>query len=892
MSIDLLVKSSGSLYVETDGESHSRVAAQIDFEENFVRCFAGDHAGALFYLGIVDVAHKLNPSLQFWREFSQRFVSSLKEAHDLEVLRGDVELPIPKTVVRESLETVPFTVGAEYITESLLQTQWEQLLRYFSTAIASYKGTVREFLQQFAPNLSLYGKVFFHLVEHKGDQSYPFAFLVTYASVIDERGRTKHLPLKAALNEYSNDEQKLIELLTTVRKAAQSSAFISSIIESGEIFYPLLMTVQDAHQFLKETPAFEDLGIHCRIPDWWKRKGKSALLQITVGDDKMSDFGAGAIIASSASFTIDGVEITKRELEKLLENSEELALIKGRWVAFDGDKLASALDVWSKAEVLVQSNGLTFAEAVRALMAPTTLTDALGGASSIEVSCGTWLEGLFEKLKDPSLAKSVKPGRGFEGNLRPYQQNGLNWLALLDSIGVSGCLADDMGLGKTIQVIAFLNLLRLRRSKAGAAANLLIVPASLIGNWMAEIERFCPKLGVRVAHRSAGDQAFVGEVSKESLDDVDVVITTYSSIRRQEWVKKFWWNYIILDEAQSIKNAGTNQTKAIKALKSHSRLALTGTPVENRIGDLWSLFDFLNPGLLGTPKEFAALFKDKRRDNDVYSRVRSVIRPYILRRLKTDKSIIKDLPEKIEMETFAELTKKQVALYIKVVADLERALEESEGIKRRGIVLSTLMKLKQICNHPDQFIGQGDYLEKESGKLARLRELCEVISEKREQVLVFTQFKEVTKALDSFLESVFGRSGLVLTGSTSVGKRKQLVDTFQSGDYVPYFVISVKAGGTGLNLTAANHVIHFDRWWNPAVENQATDRAFRIGQRQNVMVHKFVTKGTIEEKIARMLREKQQLSNDIIGESGEMMLTELSDKEIIDLVRIDMRYAA
>ena len=892
MSIDLLVKSGGRLYVETAGESQGRAAAQVDFEEDFIRRFLDSHAGALFYLGLVEVAHKLSPSFHFWRSFSSSFVTELKDAHDLEALREEVELPMPAALLRDTLETVPFAPGAEYITGSLLERQWGHLLEYFKSEIVKFKGGVESFLKQFAPNSSLYERIFFHLVEHKNNRNYPFAFLVTYASVIDSQGRTKHLPLKAALSEYGDDELKLVELLSTVRKAAQSSTFIGGILESGELFYPLLMTVEDAHQFLKETSMFEELGIHCRIPNWWKRKGKSASLQITVGEKKVSDFGAEAILASSASFTIDGVKLTKGELGKLLANSDELALIKGRWVAFDTDKVASALDVWNSAEALVKSNGLTFAEAVRALMAPGTLRNMPGEEGSVEVSCGTWLEGLFEKLKDPSLAKRVKPGRGFEGELRPYQQNGLNWLALLDSIGVSGCLADDMGLGKTIQVIAFLNILRLRRKKTGSSANLLVVPASLIGNWVAEIKRFCPKLNVRVAHRSAGEQALVGKVSKKSLDDVDVVITTYNLIRRQEWIQKFRWNYIILDEAQAIKNARTAQTKAIKTLKSSARLALTGTPVENRIGDLWSLFDFLNPGLLGTPKEFSELFKDKGQDGHIYSRVRSVIRPYILRRLKTDKSIINDLPEKVEMDTFAELTKKQAALYSKVVDELEDSLKEAEGIKRRGIVLGTLIKLKQICNHPDQLLGQGDYLEKESGKLARLRELCEVISEKREQVLIFTQFKEVTKALDSFLESVFGRPGLVLTGSTSVKKRKQLVDNFQGGGYVPYFVISLKAGGTGLNLTAANHVIHFDRWWNPAVENQATDRAFRIGQRQNVMVHKFVTTGTIEEKIAEMLREKQQLSNDIIGESGDVMLTELSDKEIVDLVRIDRRYAA
>ena len=315
---------------------------------------------------------------------------------------------------------------------------------------------------------------------------------------------------------------------------------------------------------------------------------------------------------------------------------------------------------------------------------------------------------------------------------------------------------------------------------------------------------------------------------------------------------------------------------------------MTGTPVENRLSDLWSLFDFVNPGLLGNSKEFGSLAKGLANAPNGYAGLRKVVNPFILRRLKTDKSIISDLPDKVEVKTWAAMSKKQTVLYSEVINGIIEALENSEGIQRKGLILSALMKFKQLCNHPDQYLGMNSFDEKESGKFQRLREICETIYEKREKVLVFTQFKEMTEPLSRFLATIFKREGLVLHGSVPVGKRKKLIEKFQAHEYVPFFVLSLKAGGVGLNLTAANHVIHFDRWWNPAVENQATDRAFRIGQKKNVMVHKFLTKGTIEEKIDEMLTEKSKLSNEVVAASGEHWITEMSNNELLDLFTLKL----
>ena len=351
-------------------------------------------------------------------------------------------------------------------------------------------------------------------------------------------------------------------------------------------------------------------------------------------------------------------------------------------------------------------------------------------------------------------------------------------------------------------------------------------------------------------------------------------------IKTTEWLKEFNWNYLILDEAQAIKNPITAQAKSIKLLKCKNKIALTGTPIENNLGDLWSLFDFLNPGLLGSRKEFKQLVQ---KDNHNFGKIRKIITPYILRRLKTDKKVITDLPDKIEMDVFAKLSKKQATLYQAQIELLQKALDDAEGIKRKGLVLSSLMKFKQICNHPSQHLGDNGYKSLDSGKFIRLKEICEIVKEKRERILIFTQFKEIIEPLNIFLTEVFGRSGLTLHGGTAIKKRHEMVNNFQSDTYYPYFILSLKAGGTGLNLTKANHVVHFDRWWNPAVENQATDRAFRIGQKKSVVVHKFICEGTFEEKIDQMLRDKTELSKNILSETKSSWITEMSNKELIDM---------
>jgi len=470
----------------------------------------------------------------------------------------------------------------------------------------------------------------------------------------------------------------------------------------------------------------------------------------------------------------------------------------------------------------------------------------------------------------------------------------MRWLYLLSKLGLGGCLADDMGLGKTIQLLALLLVLRspTHEPREKNHPSLLVAPASLLANWAAELGRFAPSLKALVAHPSAIPASDLKALVPERLGDVDLVITSYGSLLRIPWLTETSWSLVALDEAQAIKNPEAKQTRAAKKLNAQVRFALTGTPVENRLGDLWSIFDFINPGLLGSSKEFTSLVKRlAERPHNPYGPLRELVRPYILRRLKTDKTVIADLPDKTEVKAFCQLSRPQAALYQQAVKELAEQLDDAEGIKRKGVVLAFLMRFKQICNHPSQWLGDGAWAEEDSGKWARLRDITEVIAAKQEKVLVFTQFREVTAPLAAFLGSVFGRPGLVLHGETPVSKRQDLVCRFQEDEEVGFFVLSLKAGGSGLNLTAASHVVHFDRWWNPAVENQATDRAFRIGQKKNVLVHKFVCRGTVEEKIDQLIESKRQISKDLLEGGAELLLTELKDEELLKLVALDINAA-
>lgn len=852
-------------------------------QEEINRRFLADFPAFLLFLGFSDAKVSLSVSLEYWRSFARLFAEKLRKTPDLEILRQGAAMPLEEEEVSGFLDGAPPADGSEYIDREMLESTWNHLNQSFSRSIKPFKGTVAEFIHAYSPDVHLVGRVFFHLVENRSDDS-PFAFLATYSGEIGQKGKTKHLPLKMALQQYGKNSAKLLELLTTVHVAAKEGPFMASLLESGELFHPLAWTEKEAFTFLKEVPVYENSGILCRIPDWWKKGGSRLSVNISIGDSQPSYVGMDALLSFNPRLCLGDAPISEKEARRLLQESEGLAFIKNRWVAVDPEKLKQTLDAYEKAKALMK-DGLSLGQALRLQLNPQDLLKLPSATEIIETTHGEWLESVFKKLRHPELIASVNPGKGFKAQLRPYQQKGLNWLAFLSSLGFGACLADDMGLGKTVQILAFLDIVK---SKNPGKASLLVVPASLLSNWRLEADRFSPDIKYFVAHPEANPDGKLASLEEKWLDGQDLVITTYALTQKYEWIGNYCWNHVILDEAQAIKNPGAKQTRAVKKITARHKIILTGTPIENRIGDLWSLFDFINPGLLGNMNEFSIFSKKLKNQPDGYARLRKVVNPYILRRMKTDKSVISDLPDKVEMKTHVTLSKKQVLLYEKMVEELKAALENSEGIQRRGMVLAYLMKFKQLCNHPDQYLGAGNYEEENSGKFGRLREICETIYAKRESVLVFTQFKEMTEPLSEFLSGIFEHEGLVLHGSVPVGKRAKIMETFQGDSYVPFMVLSLKAGGVGLNLTAANHVVHFDRWWNPAVENQATDRAFRIGQKKNVIVHKFLTKGTIEEKIDRMLEEKKQLSQDIIASAGETWITEMNNKELLNLFKFGL----
>ncbi|HJN07644.1 MAG TPA: DEAD/DEAH box helicase [Pirellulaceae bacterium] len=859
------------------------------------KAFARSQAEGLFTLATEKLDTTLPPSIVYWRSFAGRYLTEL--CHSPQT-NGEATATPETTELNTLVLSAPPMQGAEYLSSDALAEVWSDLDAWVRAEGVAFEGGLAAFLRRRAPLWHQVGRVCFHLAENKRDPEYPFAFLATYVPTVTASSRVQHQPLSNALREYSGkrDKKALVNLLSPVHIASQSSEFVRELIESGDIYQPLAWTPPQAYCFLKDVPLLEDSGILVRLPDWWKKRPRPRV-NVTIGDARHSSLDAQSMLDFGVQLALGDKTLTEAELRELMAAEDGLVLLRGQWVEVDRERLTEVLEHWKQVEASV-GDGLSFAAGMRLLAgAPRDLADGDEPDQQRDwsfVEAGEWLGELLQELRSPEHIQAASPGAALRATLREYQQTGVNWLSFLTSLGLGACLADDMGLGKTIQV---LSLLLLKKKRKATNLSLLVLPASLLANWRSEIEKFAPSLRAVFVHPSelsADELTRITRQPKRELQGADVVLTTYGMLLRQAWLLDVQWQIVVLDEAQAIKNAGARQSKLVKRLKADARIALTGTPIENRLSDLWSLFDFLCPGLLGPQQKFKDFVKrlNAREEDNRYAPLRSLVQPYILRRMKTDKQIIADLPDKTEVRAFCGLSKRQAALYAKLVKELAKTLEGSEGMNRRGLVLTYLMRFKQLCNHPSHLTSDGEFDPKQSGKFLRLAEICDEIASRQEKVLVFTQFREMTEPLAEHLASVFGRPGLVLHGGTTVKRRKKLVDQFQSDDGLPFFILSLKAGGTGLNLTAASHVVHFDRWWNPAVENQATDRAFRIGQQRNVLVHKFVCRGTIEERIDGLIEEKTQLSDDLLGVGAEKMLTEMSDKELINLVSLDVERAA
>lgn len=845
---------------------------------------------------------ELPASLAYWRDWVRLFFRTVCYADVLPGV-GWSELPCPEDVELQSLVgSAPPMTGLEYLTAGLLRRLWGELCEYSAESGESDPEGAQAWLRRLNPLAHQVGRVTFHLAENKRDAEHPFAFLATYSHRVSVQAKPVHRPLAEALKQSvaEGDGGQLERLLEPVRRAAGESGLVGELLKSRRLFAPQAWTASEAYRFLQESAVMESAGVVIRLPNWWAaRRRVRPQVQVKIGTKAPSLVGLDSLLDFHPEVVIDGEPLSKSELQQLMKGAAGLQLLRGRWVEVDQERIREALNHWKKVHAS-HPDGLELVQGMR-LLAGATISGAeqsLGGpAEWTRFEAGGWLRETLQRMRTAEGVVGCQPGRDLQATLRPYQVRGVQWLWFMTELGLGACLADDMGLGKTIQI---LDLLLQRKRQLGnrrTAPNLLIVPASLLGNWRQEAARFAPSLAVCVVH---GSEMSAEELQRRAEDpeagfaDCDLVVISYGMVRRQAWLKQLKWSMIILDEAQAIKNSEAAQTKAVKSLKSDRRLVMTGTPIENHVGELWSLFDFCSPGLLGGGSEFKRYLKrlSERGDGQAYAGLRRLVQPYILRRQKTDPEISRDLPEKIEMRAECGLTAQQASLYAEVVLDLKRQLKRVDGMQRRGLVLSSLLRFKQICNHPAQYLEAAEYLPEQSAKFERLRQLCEPIRARQEKVLVFTQFQSLCEPLSEFLRGVFGQPGLVLHGGTAVKRRSELVKEFQADVNRPFFVISLKAGGSGLNLTAASHVVHFDRWWNPAVENQATDRAFRIGQQRNVLVHKFVCRGTVEERIDEMIRDKRELAAQILDGEGAIKLTEMGDEELMKFVSLDLERAS
>ena len=657
------------------------------------------------------------------------------------------------------------------------------------------------------------------------------------------------------------------------------------------------LNTTEAYTFLRETaPLLEQSGYGLLTPPWWNKRGTrlGARLKLKT-DPNPPDVSSGLLslenlVSYNWEIVLGDQSLSQEEFASLVELKMPLIQMRGQWVALNPEEIEAAIRFWEQRQAKSQMSVLD------AMVWGLSEEGEMDGLRVDNVDVTGWLGELLTQLKGGAIFEELPQPGGLSGQLRPYQERGFSWLAFMRRWGLGACLADDMGLGKTIQAIAIFlyerGQVEQAKSRPKGPPSLVICPTSVAGNWQREIARFAPELRTMIHH---GSERASGEEFIEQTREHDVIITSYGLARRDgDLLSEVNWGTLVLDEAQNIKNPSARQTQAIRRIPAAFRLAMTGTPVENRLSELWSIMHFLNPGYLGSQKGFRTDFSkpiERYHDQTATRQLRQRVGPFILRRLKTDSTIIQDLPEKMEMKVYCTLTPEQATLYQAVVEDslkqLEAAEEEGDDMQRRGLVLSTLMKLKQVCNHPAQFLADGSELPARSGKLVRLTEMLEEVLSVDDRALVFSQFSSMGEILKTYLQETFGREVLFLHGGTPRKMRERMIERFQSDGRTspPIFILSLKAGGVGLNLTAANHVFHFDRWWNPAVEQQATDRAFRIGQTRDVQVHKYICGGTLEENIDQLIESKKVLAESVVA-SGESWLTELSTDELRQILTL------
>jgi SNF2 family DNA or RNA helicase len=692
-------------------------------------------------------------------------------------------------------------------------------------------------------------------------------------------------PVDRLIFEERTIEQPQETLLKGLGLASRLYSPIEESLQEKQPRQCELNSIQ-VYEFIKaKVWQFQDIGLGIKLPPGLasdaEEKRLGIKIQAEVTPKKGERLNLKSLLKYEFKIALGDRAISQKEFEQLLAQKSPLVEVNGEWIALQ------PADVRAAQAILTQSNEPINLSVEDALRLSSGDTKVLAKLPVVSFEASGALKELIDNFTNNQAIKPIEKPEGFKGELRPYQSRGVGWLAFLEKWGLGACLADDMGLGKTPQLLAF--VLHLQEQDLLAKPTLIVCPTSVLNNWEREVKKFSPILSTFIHH---GDKRSKGKAFAREIKNKNLVITSYSLVYRDaKTFEEIEWQGVVLDEAQNIKNPQAKQSQAVRKLKAGFRIALTGTPIENRLSELWSILDFLNPGFLGTQQFFQRRFAipiEKYGDRESLQILRSLVRSFILRRLKTDKAIIQDLPEKQEMNVFCGLSLEQAELYQKTVDESLSEIEESTGIQRRGLILTLLLKLKQICNHPAHFLKEKSLRSGErSGKLLRLEEMLEELVEEGDRALIFTQFSEWGKLLQPYLEKRLESEILFLYGGTRSQQRQEMIDRFQNDPNGPrIFILSLKAGGTGLNLTRANHVFHVDRWWNPAVENQATDRAFRIGQKQNVQVHKFICTGTLEERINDTIESKKQLA-EITVDAGEQWLTELDTTQLRNLLLLD-----
>ncbi len=810
--------------------------------------------------------------------------------------RGDSlsSFPLPADAeLARWLESMP-PPGTGELSVSLLRDWLSQLPVALAELARRECCSPEQWLSRLGEGWQQLGAVCFHLAENDGENAAaaPFAFLATFVHKVGHDGKARHLPLGYAATELANDHAALLEILRPLQAAAAQSAFLNELINSQEVYKPCAWTPRRALEFLREVPVLEAVGIEVRMVNLWKKEPPRVSLQVKFElpektDARPSDspsLNLRSLLHFSPQIVLGDSRLTEEEWQELMAGEDGLVRFRGEWVLLDKEKLQRLMDSWWGAARMAQE-GIPLLSGLRFLLAkrgsasvPLPLP-----APEVQPVAGARLALAISNLKFGNSLPDL-PAE-LAATLRPYQHEGVRFLLNVTEAGFGACLADDMGLGKTLQVIAW--LLHLKRTGVLGSQNgpaLVVTPASLLTNWQRELEKFAPQLRVLLLHPYALSRAetnLLHSSPRYLLRRADVVLTTYGIAAREESLAKQSYAAMVLDEAQAIKNATSQRSQAILRFQSPRRVALTGTPVENGLGELRSLFEFLNPGLLGSQKEYAELLRSMGND---FAPLRRLVRPFLLRRLKTDPSLLPDLPPKTEQPCFCYLTPEQAALYAREVEALRAVIEEQDAPTRLMLMLPILGRLKQICNHPAQYRGENYYDPAASGKFSRLGHLARSICEAGDCCLVFTQYRSIMPFLHDFLKDIFGSPGLILNGSTPLPERRRMVEAFSAPGGPRFFLLSLRAAGTGLTLTRARHVIHFDRWWNPAVENQASDRAHRLGQTQPVLIHPLICTGTIEENIHSMLQKKMAMADSLLSGGLEKLLLDLSAEELLQLV--------